>query len=63
MRLSFLGSGHGFGTKVLFPFIRVVSRLPVLDVIKLVRYRPDFYGGPMQQVVHEDARALHVVSR
>jgi uncharacterized peroxidase-related enzyme len=56
MRLSILDSGHGFGTKILFALIRAVSRQPVLDVIKLVRYRPDFYGRPMQRVVHEAMR-------
>jgi AhpD family alkylhydroperoxidase len=50
MRLAILDSGHGFGTKLLFALIRTVSRQPVLDVIRLVRYRPDFYGRPMQGV-------------
>jgi AhpD family alkylhydroperoxidase len=56
MRLRILDSGHGFGTKVLFALIRTVSRQPVLDVIKLVKYRADFYGGPMQGVTHEAMR-------
>ena len=56
MRLRILDSGHGFGTKALFAIIRTVSRKPVLDVIKLVKYRPDFYGGPMQGVTHEAMR-------
>jgi uncharacterized peroxidase-related enzyme len=56
MRLAILESGHGFGTKVLFALIRAVSRQPVLDVIKLVKYRADFYGEPMQLVTHEAMR-------
>lgn len=56
MRLAILDSGHGFGTKVLFALIRAVSRQPVLDVIKLVKYRPDFYGSPMQRVTQEAMR-------
>jgi AhpD family alkylhydroperoxidase len=56
MRLAILDRGHGFGTKVLFALIRVISRQPVLDVIKLVKYRPDFYGRPMQRVTHEAMR-------
>jgi uncharacterized peroxidase-related enzyme len=56
MRLAILDSGHGFGTKTLFALIRAVSRQPVLDVIKLVKYRPDFYGTPMQGVTHEAMR-------
>jgi AhpD family alkylhydroperoxidase len=56
MRLSILDSGHGLATKVLFALIRTVSRQPVLDVIKLVKYRPEFYGRPMQGVTQEAMR-------
>jgi AhpD family alkylhydroperoxidase len=56
MRLRILDSGHGFGTKALFALIRTVSRQPVLDVIKLVKYRADFYGDPMQAVTQEAMR-------
>lgn len=56
MRLRILDSGHGFGTKALFALIRTLSRHPVLDVIKLVKYRADFYGGPMSRVTHEAMR-------
>ena len=56
MRLGILNSGHSFGTKALFTLIRTVSRQPVLDVIKLVKYRADFYGGPMQVVTQEAMR-------
>ena len=56
MRLAILDSGHGLGTKALFALIRSVSRQPVLDVIKLVKYRADFYGMPMQRVTQEAMR-------
>ena len=56
MRLAILDKGHCIGTKVLFGIIRMASRQPVLDVIKLVKYRPDFYGAPMQKVTHEAMR-------
>jgi hypothetical protein len=45
MRLTILDRGHGIGTKAVFALIRPVSRLPVLDVIKLVKYRPDFHAA------------------
>jgi hypothetical protein len=61
MRLAILNSGHSFWWKVLFAFIRVVSRLPVPDSIKLNRYRPDFYGTPMGVVTQEAMRAVGVV--
>src|SRR5581483_5901931 len=56
MRLHILDSGHPFGTKALFALIRMVSRQPVLDVVKLVKYRADFYGGPMSAVTQEAMR-------
>lgn len=56
MRLRILRSGHGLHTKALFAIIRVVSRQPVLDVVKLVKYRSDFYGSPMGAVTHEAMR-------
>jgi hypothetical protein len=56
MRLRILDSGHGFGTKALFALIRVVSRQPVLDIVKLVKYRSNFYGGPMSAVTQEPMR-------
>lgn len=56
MRLRILDTGHNFGTKALFVLIRMVSRQPVLDVVKLVSYRPDFYGKPMSKVTQEAMR-------
>jgi uncharacterized peroxidase-related enzyme len=56
MRLGILDRGHGLGSKALFAMIRLFSGQPVLDVIKLVKYRPDFYGGPMQKVTQEAMR-------
>lgn len=56
MRLQILEKGHGLGTKLLFAMIRAASRQPVLDVIKLVKYRPDFYGAPMSDVTQEAMR-------
>lgn len=56
MRLRILDRGHGFGTKALFAFIRTVSRQPVLDVVKLVSYRPDFYGKPISKITQEAMR-------
>ena len=56
MRLAILDSGHSVGTKALFAFIRAVSRQPVPEVVKLVKYRPDFFGTPMQRVVQQAMR-------
>ncbi len=56
MRLTVLDSGHPLGTKALFGMIRVVSRHPVPDVLRLLKYRPEFFGGPMGQVFQEVMR-------
>jgi AhpD family alkylhydroperoxidase len=56
MRLQVLDSGHSFGTKALFALIQAASRQPVLDVVKLVKYRADFYGDPMSAVTQEAMR-------
>src|SRR3954454_10664813 len=50
MRLKILDNGHGLATKALFALIATASRKPVLDIIKLVKYRPDFYGNAMARV-------------
>jgi uncharacterized peroxidase-related enzyme len=56
MRLSILDRGHGLGTKALFAFIRAVSRQPTPEALKLVAYRPEFYGNHMKAVTHEAMR-------
>ena len=56
MRLKILDSGHGLATKALFALIATASRKPVLDIIKLVKYRPEFYGNAMARVTQEAMR-------
>lgn len=56
MRLAILDTGHRFGTKALFALIRLVTRQPTPEVIKLVSYRPDFFGAPMKKVTQEAMR-------
>lgn len=56
MRLAILDRGHGLATKALFSVIRRASGHPVLDIIKLVKYRADFYGKPMGAVTQEAMR-------
>ncbi|HKV21139.1 MAG TPA: alkylhydroperoxidase AhpD family core domain-containing protein [Mycobacterium sp.] len=48
MRLEVLDRGHSIPAKALFGVIRVVTRHPVVDAVKLAFYRKDFYGaGPL----------------
>lgn len=54
MRLEVLERGHRRRTKVLLALIRLVSRQPVIDAVKLALYRPDFNGGG--DITHEAMR-------
>ena len=63
MRLKILESGHAFGTKALFALIRAASRQQILDVIKLVKYRPDFYGTHVESDPGSHAWSLPLVGR
>jgi AhpD family alkylhydroperoxidase len=56
MRLSILEHGHGIGAKLMFAMIRLFSGQRVVDAVKLVMYRPEFYGGPMKHLTHEAMR-------
>lgn len=54
MRLQVLERGHRLRTKAIFALIRLMTRQPVVDAVKLALYRPDFYGaGPL---THEAMR-------
>jgi alkylhydroperoxidase family enzyme len=54
MRLTILDRGHHLRTKALLVLIRLVSRQPVVDAVKLALYRPEFYGAG--QLTHEAMR-------
>ena len=45
MRLDVLDRGHRQHIKALLAVIRLVSRQPVVDAVKLAFYRPEFFGG------------------
>jgi AhpD family alkylhydroperoxidase len=50
MRLEILDRGHGPWAKALFAVIRLMTRQPVVDAVKLAFFRKDFYGaGPLTQ--------------
>jgi uncharacterized peroxidase-related enzyme len=54
MRLGILDRGHSLGTKALLAMIRLVSRQPVVDAVKLAFYRKEFYGAG--GITHEAMR-------
>lgn len=56
MRLAILDRGHTVGKKAVLAMIRMVSRQPVQDVVKMMLYRPEFLGEPFGQLVQEVMR-------
>lgn len=56
MRLQVLDHGHTLATRLLFRFIRVASGHRAPDVVKTLRYRPEFFGSHMNEVFHEVMR-------
>ena len=56
MRLAILNNGHRFGAKIVFVLIRAFSRQPVPEAVKLIMYRPEFFGTHMKVVTHEAMR-------
>lgn len=56
MRLAILDRGHGVSAKLLFAMIRAFSRQPTPDTVKLVTYRPDFFGDNLKRVTQEAMR-------
>ena len=56
MRLAVLDRGHAFRAKVLLGFIKLVSRRDPPDVIKTLKYRPEFFGDHMGGLFQEVMR-------
>ncbi len=50
MRLDALDHGHPLTTRLLFVLVRLLSGFPAPDVVKTLRYRPDFFGAHMSAV-------------
>lgn len=56
MRLEILNTGYSFGARILFRFIRLVSRFPLPDAARLGFYRPEYYGKLMGTFTHQSMR-------
>lgn len=50
MRLAKLDSGHRLGTKLKLAMMTLMMRRRVPDVVRTLTYRPDFFGGPMNEL-------------
>jgi hypothetical protein len=56
MRLDVLDHGHPIRTKALFALIRLVSGHRAPDVVKTLRYRPEFLGAQLSALFQEVMR-------
>jgi hypothetical protein len=56
MRLANVERGDSLGNKLLFAVIRVVSGFRAPDVVRTLRYRATFFGGPHSRHTHEAMR-------
>jgi hypothetical protein len=56
MRLAILDRGHKLRHKLLFRIIKLASGHPAPDVVKLLMYRPEYFGRPMGAVFQETMR-------
>jgi len=56
MLLNILNNNYSLRTKILFAFIRLVSRYPVPDAAKLAFFRPEYYSNLMKKFTHKAMR-------
>ena len=56
MRLAILDHGHPLRMKLLFVVIRVMSGFRAPDVVKTLRFRPEYFGGHMNRLFQEVMR-------
>jgi hypothetical protein len=56
VRLRALDRGHPLTTKLLFALIRLMSGHRAPDVVKTLRYRPEFFGGAMSELFQQVMR-------
>ena len=53
MRLDVVERGHPLGTKLKLAIMRVAMGRRVPDVVRVLMYRPEFFGDAYRTLVHE----------
>jgi len=49
MRLKRVETGHGLKHKIIFALIRLITRRRAPDIVRTLTYRPEFFGGNMNE--------------
>jgi hypothetical protein len=52
MRLHKLETGHALAQKLILELSRIVSISETVDVLKILMYRPGYFGKPFCDLVH-----------
>lgn len=56
MRLNSVAHGQSIPRKLMLRFLQLVSGMPPPDVMRTLMYRPEFFGGPYSNWLHEVMR-------
>lgn len=56
MRLHRVAHGQSIPRKLMLRFLQLVSGMPPTDVMRTLMYRPEFFGGPYSNWLHEVMR-------
>ncbi len=58
MRLSKVEIGHRFGKRLVLGLIRVLTGKRAPDVLRVLYYRPELFGGPFTQIIQDLLRGV-----
>lgn len=56
MRLEVLNSGHGLKAKFIMRMIKLIMGEAPPDVVRLLQYRPKYFGGPYSSLLQNVMR-------
>jgi hypothetical protein len=56
MRLASIKRGANLKDRALYKFVLLVTKHPIPDVVRVLRYRPDFFGTPFNDLIQDVLR-------
>ena len=60
MRLSKVEIGHRFGKRLVLGLIRVLTGKRAPDVLRVLYYRPELFGGPFTQIIQNCCEGFQI---